>query len=218
MGLAHAVVTCVARDDLADGGAGAIAATVRAIRERSPGTTVEVLISDCKGDAASLDDDLRGAPRRAEPQPRDGGPAAAGGAPVGRLRPQPRPCWPEPAPPGWSPSPGSWSGWARREDEVVATMADLRGGRRRDRHHRPVPAAEPGPPAGGALVGARGVRPSRAPPGAALGVGARRGVAAHPLELPRQGGGGGRQLGARRPRAGRLRPPLDTRRIRSDLR
>ncbi|MGH9083242.1 MAG: lipoyl(octanoyl) transferase LipB, partial [Acidimicrobiales bacterium] len=34
MGLAHAVVTCVARDDLADGGAGAIAATVDAVRRR----------------------------------------------------------------------------------------------------------------------------------------------------------------------------------------
>ncbi len=54
LNLAHAVVTCVARDDLEDGGAGAIAATVRAIRERSPGTNVEVLISDLKGDAASL--------------------------------------------------------------------------------------------------------------------------------------------------------------------
>jgi lipoic acid synthetase len=54
LGLKHAVVTCVARDDLADGGAGAIAATVRAIRERSPGTDVEVLTSDLKGDPASL--------------------------------------------------------------------------------------------------------------------------------------------------------------------
>jgi lipoic acid synthetase len=54
MGLRHAVVTCVARDDLDDGGAGAIAATVRAIRRRQPGTTVEVLISDCKGDARAL--------------------------------------------------------------------------------------------------------------------------------------------------------------------
>ncbi len=54
MRLSHAVVTCVARDDLDDGGAGAIAATVEAIRHHSPGTAVEVLISDCKGDAASL--------------------------------------------------------------------------------------------------------------------------------------------------------------------
>lgn len=52
--LKHAVVTCVARDDLADGGAGAIAATVRAIRERSPATGVEVLISDLKGDRGAL--------------------------------------------------------------------------------------------------------------------------------------------------------------------
>ncbi len=54
LGLAHAVITCVARDDLEDGGAGAIAATVRAIRERSPGTDVEVLTSDLKGDAEAL--------------------------------------------------------------------------------------------------------------------------------------------------------------------
>ena len=52
--LAHAVVTCVARDDLADGGAGAIAACVRAIRARAPGTDVEVLTSDLKGDPDAL--------------------------------------------------------------------------------------------------------------------------------------------------------------------
>jgi lipoic acid synthetase len=54
MRLSHAVVTCVARDDLPDGGAGAIASTIEAIRRRSPATGVEVLISDCKGDAESL--------------------------------------------------------------------------------------------------------------------------------------------------------------------
>ncbi len=54
MGLAHAVVTAVARDDLADGGAGAFAATIEAVRRRVPGCAVEVLISDCKGDPASL--------------------------------------------------------------------------------------------------------------------------------------------------------------------
>lgn len=52
--LRHAVVTCVARDDLDDGGASAIAQTVNAIRERSPETDVEVLISDLKGDAGAL--------------------------------------------------------------------------------------------------------------------------------------------------------------------
>ncbi|CAB4777295.1 MAG: lipoyl synthase [Actinobacteria bacterium] len=54
LNLSHAVITCVARDDLEDGGAGAIAETIRAIRERKPDTQVEVLISDVKGDMASL--------------------------------------------------------------------------------------------------------------------------------------------------------------------
>jgi lipoyl synthase len=55
MGLAHAVVTAVARDDLPDGGAAGFAACVRAIRGRRPGTTVELLIPDCKGEPAALD-------------------------------------------------------------------------------------------------------------------------------------------------------------------
>ena len=55
MALGYAVITMVARDDLADGGAAHVAETIRAIRDRQPGTRVEVLISDCKGDADSLD-------------------------------------------------------------------------------------------------------------------------------------------------------------------
>ncbi|SEQ19594.1 lipoyl synthase [Piscibacillus halophilus] len=54
MGLRHAVITAVARDDLKDGGAGVFAETVKAVRERNPGTTVEVLPSDMKGDYDSL--------------------------------------------------------------------------------------------------------------------------------------------------------------------
>jgi lipoic acid synthetase len=49
LGLRFAVVTAVARDDLADGGAGQMAATVHAIRERCPDTGIEVLIPDYKG-------------------------------------------------------------------------------------------------------------------------------------------------------------------------
>lgn len=55
LGLEHAVVTSVARDDLADGGAAHFAATITAIRARAPRTTIEVLVPDCKGDAAALD-------------------------------------------------------------------------------------------------------------------------------------------------------------------
>ncbi len=54
LGLDHAVVTAVARDDLTDGGAAAFAATVGTIHHRCPGTAVEVLIPDCKGDAHAL--------------------------------------------------------------------------------------------------------------------------------------------------------------------
>jgi lipoyl synthase len=55
MGLRYAVLTTVARDDLADGGASQFAATIAAIRARTPGVAVECLISDCKGDPRSLE-------------------------------------------------------------------------------------------------------------------------------------------------------------------
>ncbi len=62
LGLSHAVVTAVARDDLADGGAAAFAATIAAVRRRSPATTVEVLVPDCRGDAGALATILSAAP------------------------------------------------------------------------------------------------------------------------------------------------------------
>ncbi len=46
LGLAHVVVTSVDRDDLDDGGAGHFAAVVTALRTRSPGTTIELLVPD----------------------------------------------------------------------------------------------------------------------------------------------------------------------------
>ncbi|GAB6935263.1 lipoyl synthase [Calditerricola yamamurae] len=54
MGLRHAVVTSVARDDLKDGGASIFAETIRAIRRRNPFTTVEVLIPDFQGNWDAL--------------------------------------------------------------------------------------------------------------------------------------------------------------------
>jgi lipoic acid synthetase len=49
MNLEHVVVTSVARDDLADGGAHIFAETIRALHERCPGMGVEVLIPDFNG-------------------------------------------------------------------------------------------------------------------------------------------------------------------------
>ncbi|WP_300666746.1 lipoyl synthase [Fluviicola sp.] len=49
MGIKHAVITSVDRDDLKDGGAGIWVQTVRAVRHQSPGTTMETLIPDFAG-------------------------------------------------------------------------------------------------------------------------------------------------------------------------
>jgi lipoic acid synthetase len=62
LGLEHAVITSVNRDDLEDGGAGIFAATIREIRETSPGCTVEVLIPDFRGNWGALERVLRAKP------------------------------------------------------------------------------------------------------------------------------------------------------------
>lgn len=49
LGLTHAVVTSVTRDDLPDGGAGQFARTIRAVRRTSPQVSVEVLVPDFRG-------------------------------------------------------------------------------------------------------------------------------------------------------------------------
>ncbi|MGQ0568966.1 MAG: lipoyl synthase [Armatimonadota bacterium] len=54
MGLRHAVITSVNRDDQKDGGAGIYAETIRTIHRRLPACTVEVLIPDFKGDQDAL--------------------------------------------------------------------------------------------------------------------------------------------------------------------
>lgn len=54
MGVKHAVITSVDRDDLKDGGSEIWAQTVRAIRQQSPGTTLETLIPDFAGNWENL--------------------------------------------------------------------------------------------------------------------------------------------------------------------
>ncbi len=53
MGIRHAVITMVNRDDMPDGGAGHVARTVLAVRDGS-GATVEVLVSDLEGNRDAL--------------------------------------------------------------------------------------------------------------------------------------------------------------------
>ncbi|MGA6828903.1 lipoyl synthase [Nitrospira sp. NS4] len=54
LGLRHAVITSVNRDELADGGAGIFAETIRKTRQLSPACTIEVLIPDFEGNEAAL--------------------------------------------------------------------------------------------------------------------------------------------------------------------
>jgi len=125
MGLAHAVVTCVARDDLTDGGAGAFAETIGAIRSARPGTTVEVLISDCKGDDTSLQTVFSARPdvlnHNIETVPRlqrAVRPSAGYARSLSVLA--------RAADAGLTVKSGLILGMGEREEEVLATLADLR--------------------------------------------------------------------------------------------
>lgn len=62
MGIKHAVVTSVNRDELKDQGSTIWAETIYRIRELNPGTTIEVLIPDFKGDSKCLDRVVKAAP------------------------------------------------------------------------------------------------------------------------------------------------------------
>ena len=54
LGLRYAVITSVTRDDFEDGGAGHFAAVAAAVKERTPGVLIELLIPDFKGDRRAL--------------------------------------------------------------------------------------------------------------------------------------------------------------------
>ena len=60
--LNHVVITCVARDDLPDGGAGQFAKCIELIHQECPDVTVEVLISDLQGDHDSIDKVIQAKP------------------------------------------------------------------------------------------------------------------------------------------------------------
>ena len=62
LGLKYAVITSVTRDDLADGGASIFARTIRAVREESPQTKIEVLVPDFDGSMEALDVVLEAGP------------------------------------------------------------------------------------------------------------------------------------------------------------
>ena len=62
MEIKHAVITSVDRDDLADGGSIIWAETIKAVRRISPGTTMETLIPDFRGETKNIDRIIAAAP------------------------------------------------------------------------------------------------------------------------------------------------------------
>ena len=184
-GLAHAVITAWRATTSPTAAPRGFAATIaRRARRARRDTTVEVLIPDCKGDADALDVIFDGPARRAEPQPRDGGAAPAGGAAVGGVLPLARACWRGRRTPGSRRSRGIILGHGR--DGRRAARRDRRPAQRRRRHPhaRPVP-----PPVGPAPAGGRGGgRPTSSTTSAPTprpGLRPRRGGPARPLQLPR---------------------------------
>jgi len=127
MGLRHIVVTSVDRDDLRDGGAGVFAQTIRLLRERRPGCSVEVLIPDFKGDLEALHTVLDAGPdilnHNIETVPRlfravrHGGNYRRSLELLARARARGG---------GWLTKSGIMVGLGETTDEVLETMRDLR--------------------------------------------------------------------------------------------
>ncbi len=127
LGLRFAVVTAVARDDIADGGAAQFAATIEATRERAPGCKIEVLIPDFKGSEEALRTVLDADPdvlnhnvetverlqRRVRPQAKYGRSLRVL-ASARRLRPD------------IPTKTGIMLGLGEREDEIRQTLVDIR--------------------------------------------------------------------------------------------
>lgn len=126
MNLAHVVITTVARDDLDDGGAGAFNKTIAAIRSNTPDCDIEVLISDCKGDPASLDLIFSARPNivnhnletvvRLQRAVRPSAGYARSLAVLARAKAA-----------GLTTKSGMVLGMGERDDEVIGAMADLAG-------------------------------------------------------------------------------------------
>lgn len=124
MNLRHAVITSVNRDELKDGGSEIWAETIRAVREASPATTIEVLIPDFKGNTDNLYRIIREKPdllnHNTETVPRL----------YKRVRPQGRYQWTldvlaESKRAGMRTKTGIMLGLGETPDEVLATMQDL---------------------------------------------------------------------------------------------
>jgi lipoic acid synthetase len=149
MNLHHVVLTSVARDDLADGGAGIFAESILAVRAQLPAASIEVLTPDFQGDRDSVSTVLAARPdvynhnietvKRLQAVVR---PQASYGRSMSVLRQAAE----HPARPAVKS--GIMVGLGETDDEVLETMRDLRDNGcelltlgqylQPSRHHRPV--------------------------------------------------------------------------------
>ena len=202
MGLRHAVITSVNRDDVSDGGAGIFAETIRWTRRLSPGTTIEVLIPDFMGDWDALQTVLDAAPEilnhNTETVPRL----------YGRVRPKAKYerslellQRAKAAAPDRLTKSGLMTGLGETHDELLAVFADLRS------HDVDILTLGQYPPPHAEAPSHRSLLPPRRVRGA------RRGRPQDGLR-PRRVGPAGAQLLPRRG-TGRPRPPPRPRRRRA---
>lgn len=132
LALRHVVITSVTRDDLPDGGAAHFAETVRAVCRRLPSATIEVLTPDFGGDSDALDcvlnagcdvfnhnlETVRRLTARVRPQANYDRSLAVLAHAAARRR--------DTKPPGMLIKSGLMLGLGERDDELLASLRDLR--------------------------------------------------------------------------------------------
>ena len=166
MGLRHAVITSVDRDDLPDYGASAFVGVIRQIRAQAPRCKVEVLTPDFRGQEMPLAKVIAERPdvfnHNVEVVPRLY-PVARRGSRFERscrvLRNAKEMGGDE-----VTTKSGLMVGLGETHDEMVETFADPARARRAGAHRRPVPAPDRAPPAGRALLASRRVQGARGRP------------------------------------------------------
>ena len=186
LGLAHVVVTSVDRDDLADGGARHFARTIAAIRRAAPETTIEVLTPDFLRKEGALEAVVAARPdvfnHNLETVPSKYLTVRPGARYFASLRLLQRA---KELDPSLFTKSGVMVGLGEERNEVLQMMDDMRVGRRRFPHHRPVSAADAQAPCGRAFRDAGGVRRLRHD-WPRQGLPSRLVVAADPLLAPRR--------------------------------
>ena len=162
MKLKHVVITAVARDDMADGGAEHFARTIEAVRAASPGIVVEVLVPDFHNREEAVRKVIDAAPdvfnhnletcERLTPVVRSRAKYRVSLALLRRVKE---------LSPHMATKSGIMLGLGETEPEIFQTMDDLREGGRGSAHDGPILATHTTAPTGGCVHPSRPVQDLR---------------------------------------------------------